>query len=73
MTRVTNNSHMPRNRTPNSLRQSEARLRRLPESNVIGVVVGDLNGKIIDANYAFWGLIGYPHSTPAIEPRPDKS
>src|ERR1700676_2154329 len=52
-------SHMPRKRTPNFLRQSEARLRRLAESNVIGVAVGDLNGKIIDANDAILKLIGY--------------
>src|ERR1700682_26260 len=52
-------SHMPRKRTPNFLRQSEARLRRLAESNVIGVAVGDLNGKIIEANDAFLKVIGY--------------
>ena len=50
---------MPRKRTPNFLRQSEARLRRLAESNVIGVAVGDLNGKIIEANDAFLKVIGY--------------
>ena len=50
---------MPRKRTPNSLRQSETRLRRLAESNIIGVAVGDLNGKIIDANDAFLKIIGY--------------
>jgi PAS domain S-box-containing protein len=52
-------SHMPRKRTPNFLRQSEARLRRLAESNVIGVAVGDLNGKIIEANDAFLKVVGY--------------
>jgi PAS domain S-box-containing protein len=50
---------MPRKRARNSLRQNEARLRRLAESNIIGVVVGDLKGKIIDANDAFLKLIGY--------------
>ena len=50
---------MPRKRTPNSLRQSETRFRRLAESNIIGVAVGDLNGKIIDANDAILKLIGY--------------
>jgi PAS domain S-box-containing protein len=59
MTRVTNNSHMARKRTPNSLRQSGVRLRRLAESNVIGVAVADLKGRIIDANDTFLNFIGF--------------
>jgi PAS domain S-box-containing protein len=41
------------------LEQSEARFRRLVESNIIGVAIGDLNGKISYANGAFLALIGY--------------
>jgi PAS domain S-box-containing protein len=59
MTRGTNDSQMPRKQTPNSLRQSGVRLRRLAESNVIGVAVADLKGKIIDANDAFLNFIGF--------------
>jgi len=39
--------------------RSEARVRRLVESNIIGVSTGDLNGKLIDANDAFLGLLGF--------------
>ena len=59
MTRGTNDSQMPRKQTPDSLRQGEKRLRRLAESNIIGLAVGDLNGKMIDANDAFLKLVGY--------------
>src|ERR1700719_4603607 len=52
MTRRTKDFHMPRKRTPNSLRQSAARLRRLAEYNDIGVADVDLNGNIIDAKLA---------------------
>ncbi|MCU0535881.1 MAG: ATP-binding protein [Hydrococcus sp. Prado102] len=41
------------------LEQSEARFRRLVESNIIGVAIGDLNGKISYANGAFLALVGY--------------
>lgn len=40
-------------------RETEARLRRLMESNVIGIFFGDLNGRIWDANDAFLDLLGY--------------
>jgi two-component system cell cycle sensor histidine kinase/response regulator CckA len=48
-----------RERTIQALRRSEARVRRLVESNIIGIVMGDLAGKLIDANDAFLGLVGY--------------
>ncbi|NJK50751.1 response regulator [Candidatus Gracilibacteria bacterium] len=41
------------------LEQSEARFRRLVESNIIGVAIGDLNGQISYANGAFLALVGY--------------
>lgn len=41
------------------LRQSEARFRRLVESNIIGVLFPDLNGNVLDANDAFLNMIGY--------------
>ena len=50
---------MVHKRTPDSLRQGEKRLRRLAESNIIGLAVGDLNRKMIDANDAFLKLVGY--------------
>jgi two-component system cell cycle sensor histidine kinase/response regulator CckA len=42
-----------------ALRRSEARVRRLVESNIIGISTGDLSGKLIDANDAFLGLLGF--------------
>src|SRR5205085_2970208 len=42
-----------------ALEKSEARLRKLVESNVVGVNFSDLNGRLIEANDAFLNLIGY--------------
>jgi PAS domain S-box-containing protein len=41
------------------LQASEARFRRLAESNIIGVVVAEINGSIIEANDAFLKMVGY--------------
>jgi PAS domain S-box-containing protein len=41
------------------LRQSEARFRALFESNIIGVIVANLHGEIVDANDAFLAMVGY--------------
>ncbi|MFN6583342.1 MAG: PAS domain S-box protein [Aulosira sp. ZfuVER01] len=41
------------------LQASEARFRRLADSNIIGVVVADMNGAIIEANDAFLTMVGY--------------
>jgi PAS domain S-box-containing protein len=48
-----------RQRIEVALRQSEAKFRRLAESNVIGVIVVDLSGPILEANDAFLALVGY--------------
>jgi two-component system, cell cycle sensor histidine kinase and response regulator CckA len=48
-----------RKQAEQDLRRSEARVRRLVESNIIGISIGDLNGKLIDANGAFLSLVGY--------------
>lgn len=42
-----------------SLRESEARFGRLTESNIIGVLVADLNGLIMEANDAFLQMLNY--------------
>ncbi|MGH9704101.1 MAG: PAS domain S-box protein [Candidatus Acidiferrales bacterium] len=47
-------------RIEEALRRSEARVRCLVESNVIGIAVSDEHAKLIDANDAFLKLVGYP-------------
>ncbi len=42
-----------------ALRRSEARLRRLVDSNILGVIVGDFEGRITEANEAFLSMLGY--------------
>ena len=41
------------------LAEREARIRRLVDSNIIGIFVWDLDGRIIDANDAFLRIVGY--------------
>ncbi|GHO47124.1 PAS domain-containing sensor histidine kinase [Ktedonospora formicarum] len=48
-----------RKRAEEELRESEQRFRRLMESNLIGIVVSDLEGTIMEANAAFFDLVGY--------------
>jgi PAS domain S-box-containing protein len=41
------------------LREREARIRRLVDSNIVGVLMFDLEGRILDANQAFLDIVGY--------------
>jgi PAS domain S-box-containing protein len=41
------------------LQEREARIRRLVDSNIIGIFVWDVDGRIIDANEAFLHIVGY--------------
>jgi PAS domain S-box-containing protein len=43
----------------NDLREREARIRRLVDSNIIGIFIGDSRGGIIEANEAFLDMLGY--------------
>ncbi|BAT54280.1 multi-sensor hybrid histidine kinase [Nostoc sp. NIES-3756] len=45
--------------TTAQLQSSDTRFRRLTESNIIGVIVADMNGAIIEANDAFLQMVGY--------------
>jgi PAS domain S-box-containing protein len=45
-----------------AVREREARIRRLVDSNIIGIFLWDLRGAITDANDAFLKLIGYERS-----------
>ena len=41
------------------LQEREARVRRLIDSNIVGIVIWGLEGEIIDANDAFLKMVGY--------------
>jgi PAS domain S-box-containing protein len=41
------------------LREREAKVRRLVDSNIIGIYIWDFKGRIIDANEAFLDIVGY--------------
>jgi PAS domain S-box-containing protein len=50
-----------RKQAETALRDSEAKIRRLVDANIIGVFVGDLEGRIIEANDEFLRIVGYNH------------
>jgi PAS domain S-box-containing protein len=41
------------------LREREAKIRRLIDSDIIGIIMWDLEGRIIEANEAFLHMVGY--------------
>jgi PAS domain S-box-containing protein len=41
------------------LAEREARIRRLVDSNIIGIMIGDARGRVIEANEAFLHMLGY--------------
>ena len=41
------------------LAEREAKIRRLVEANIIGIFIGDLDGRITDANDEFLRIVGY--------------
>ena len=43
----------------NDLREREGRIRRLVNSNIIGIIIWDFQGRIIEANQAFLDMLGY--------------
>jgi PAS domain S-box-containing protein len=43
----------------NDLQEREARIRRLVDSNIVGIVIWDVQGRIIEANQAFLDMVGY--------------
>ncbi len=42
-----------------ALRESEARLRSLSESGIIGIIIGDVAGRVLDANDTYLALVGF--------------
>ena len=47
------------NEMTEKLRGREAKIRRLVDSNIIGIVITDLEGEVLEANDAFLELVGY--------------
>jgi PAS domain S-box-containing protein len=45
----------------NDLGEREARIRRLVDSNIIGVMIWNFQGRIIEANEAILDMLGYSH------------
>jgi PAS domain S-box-containing protein len=48
-----------RKRAEEALRKSEAKIRRLVESNIIGIFFSELEGRVLEANDAFLHLVGH--------------
>jgi PAS domain S-box-containing protein len=55
----TNADVTERKRAEEALRESEAKIRRLVDANIIGIVIWDLEGRIIEANDAFLRMVDY--------------
>jgi PAS domain S-box-containing protein len=51
---VTENTRLYRD-----LAEREAKIRRLVEANIVGVFLGDFDGRILEANDAFLRIVGY--------------
>src|SRR5215831_18893957 len=41
------------------LQEREAKVRRLVDSNILGIIIWDVQGRIIEANDAFLDIVGY--------------
>ncbi len=50
---------LARRQAEDALRESEARFRRLAEAGIIGIVVSNVHGDILEANDAYMKMVGY--------------
>jgi PAS domain S-box-containing protein len=50
-----------RKRAEQTLLESEAKIRRLVDANIIGIFIWDFDGRILEANDAFLHMLGYDH------------
>jgi PAS domain S-box-containing protein len=48
-------------RVHRELEEREAKIRHLVDANIIGIVIWDMEGQILDANEAFLRLVGHDH------------
>ena len=44
------------------VRSKEGKIRRLVDANIIGIIIGNLDGTITDSNDAFLQMLGYDHN-----------
>jgi PAS domain S-box-containing protein len=51
--------NLERKRAEQALRESEAKIRRLVDSNVIGIFIWDFDGRFLEANDEFLRMVGY--------------
>lgn len=51
--------HRQRQHAEAALRESEARFRRLLQANIIGIIIGDADGSIAEANDVLLDMLGY--------------
>ena len=57
-----------RKRAEKALRESEAKIRRLVDANIIGIFIWDFEGRIIEANDAFLRMVGYDREDSRLGP-----
>jgi PAS domain S-box-containing protein len=50
-----------RKRAEKALRESETKIRRLVDANIIGIFIWDFDGRILEANEALLHILGYDH------------
>jgi PAS domain S-box-containing protein len=50
-----------RKRGEEALRESDAKIRRLFDANIIGIFIWDFDGRILEANDAFLQIVGYDY------------
>ena len=60
-------SSMENARLYRDLAEREGRIRRLVDSNIIGIVISDVDGQILEANDAFLRMVGYDRNDLALQ------
>jgi two-component system, cell cycle sensor histidine kinase and response regulator CckA len=48
-----------RRQAEHALRESQARLRRLSDSGIIGIAISDISGRVLEANDTYLNMVGY--------------
>jgi PAS domain-containing protein len=55
-----------RKQAEQTLREREAKIRRLVDANIIGIFFWDFDGRILEANEAFLDILGYDPGRPGL-------